>query len=242
MNWAGRRYWLVGASEGLGRALAHILSAAGAELVLSGRSTDRLQELADDLPGAARAVPFDVTDADAVQSAAKAAGEIDGLVWLAGAYWPLRAEEWDTAAVTTMFDTNLTGAARVLGAVVPDMVARGAGHIVITGSLSGFRGLPGAIGYAASKAGLMNLAECLAIDLAGSGVRVQLANPGFIRTRLTARNDFSMPFLMEPEAAARHIFRHMHRKRFATSFPRAFSLVFRLGRFLPDALWFRLMR
>lgn len=242
MTWAGRRYWLVGASEGLGRALAHVMSAAGAELILSGRNEDRLRELASELPGAAHPLPFDVTDPAAVRTAAEAAGTIDGIVWLAGAYWPLRAQEWNAEKVTTMIDTNLTGAAHVLGAVVPEMVGRGAGHIVIVGSLSGFRGLPGAIGYAASKAGLMNLAECLAIDLAGSGVRVQLVNPGFIRTRLTARNDFSMPFLMEPEAAARHIFGHMNRKRFATSFPRLFSLVFRLGRLLPDALWVRLMR
>lgn len=242
MTFHGKRYWLVGASEGLGRALATQLSAEGADLILSGRTEARLADLAATLPGPAQVLAMDVTDRAAVRAAAKAAGTVDGLIWLAGVYWPMRAQDWDADKVEAMIDTNLTGAARVLAEVVPGMVARGAGHVVVVGSLSGFRGLPGAIGYAASKAGLMNLTESLAIDLQGTGVRVQLANPGFIRTRLTDRNDFAMPFLMEPDQAARHIVAQMRGRRFSTSFPRLFSLLFRWGRALPDRLWFRLMR
>jgi len=135
---------------------------------------------------------------------------------------------------------NFTGCARVIGAVLPGMVARGAGHVVITGSLSGFRGLPGSIGYSASKAGVMSLAESLYADLRASGVRVQVANPGFIRTRLTEKNDFSMPFLMEPEEAARAMFEHMNSDGFKASFPMVFSWLFRLSQFLPDWAYYRL--
>jgi short-subunit dehydrogenase len=239
-DWAGRRYWLVGASEGLGRALAERMSRAGTELVLSARNTDRLADLAAALPGRSRIVPVDVGDPASVRSAAAEAGDVDGMVYLAGLYWPMRAQDWDAARVEAMCDVNFTGAARVVGAVLPGMLARGTGHIVLTGSLSGFRGLPGAIGYAASKAGIMALAESLHADLRGSGIAVQLANPGFIRTRLTAQNDFDMPFIMEPEDAARRMFEHMGSDRFKTSFPWLFSLLFRGGQMLPDALWYRM--
>ena len=139
-----------------------------------------------------------------------------------------------------MCNVNFTGCARVVGAVLPGMVARGTGHVVITGSLSGFRGLPGSVGYSASKAGVMSLAECLYADLRGSGIKVQLANPGFIRTRLTAKNDFAMPFLMEPDEAASAMFTHMNSDRFKCSFPTLFSWVFRLSQFLPDWAYYRL--
>lgn len=237
---SGKTYWLVGASEGLGRALAMKLSKAGCTLVLSARNAESLQALAAELPGAARCVTCDVGDRDSVVAAAKAAGEIDGLVFLAGVYWPFPAQEWDAEQAETMFDVNLTGAARVLGQVVPAMVARGQGHIVITGSLSGYRGLPGAIGYASSKAGLMHLAESLHADLRGSGVDVQLGVPGFIRTRLTEKNSFKMPFLMQPEGAADEMLTLMRSTRFQRAFPRVFSWFFRGGNFLPDWLYYRI--
>jgi NADP-dependent 3-hydroxy acid dehydrogenase YdfG len=236
----GKRYWLVGASEGLGRALAGRLSAAGAEVILSARSADRLAEVASTLPGPSLVLPVDVADTASVRGAAAAAGQIDGVVFLAGLYWPMAAQAWNADQVETMCDVNFTGCARVVGAALPAMVARGTGHVVITGSLSGFRGLPGAIGYGASKAGVMALAECMQADLRGSGIVVQVANPGFIRTRLTDKNTFTMPFLMEPAEAADHMFRHMQTDRFKVSFPTVFSWLFRLSQFLPDWAYYRI--
>lgn len=239
-QWAGKSYWLVGASEGLGRALAERMSRAGVELVLSARNHERLRALAGSLPGKARIVPMDVSDMQSVREAAEAVGKIDGVVYLAGVYWPQSAQTWDAEQVEAMCDVNFTGAARVLGAVVPTMVARGAGHVVLTGSLAGFRGLPGAIGYGASKAALMHLAESMQADLRASGIEVQLVNPGFIRTRLTDRNSFRMPFIMEPETAAALMFDHMGTNRFKKSFPALFSGLFRFSQFLPDWAYFRL--
>lgn len=238
-DWAGKRYWLVGASEGLGRALAHAMSRAGVHLVISARDRARLEGLAAELPGRVDVLPLDVADTASVARAADGLGEVDGVVYLAGVYWPMAAQDWDAEKVANMCDVNLTGAARVLGAVVPGMVARDSGHIVLTGSLAGFRGLPGAIGYGASKAGLMALAESMHADLRRSGVQVQVANPGFIRTRLTDQNDFTMPFLMEPDQAAQAMFDHMGTDRFKRSFPTLFSLVFRLSQFLPDWAYYR---
>ncbi len=236
----GKRYWLVGASEGLGRALAHEMSAAGVEVVVSARNQERLDELVRELPNPAQAVAVDVSDREAVEAAADAIGPVDGVVYLAGVYWPMKAQEWDNAQAEQMAEINYLGASRVVGAVLPKMIERGAGHVVLTGSLSGFRGLPGAIGYGASKAAVMYLAESMRADLGRGPIKVQVVNPGFIKTRLTDKNDFKMPFIMEPEEAARLMFEHMQSNRFKTSFPRVFSWFFRGSQFLPDWLYYRL--
>lgn len=240
-DWTGKTYWLIGASEGLGAALAMKLSRAGAEVILSARSADTLQALSDDLPGKSRVVPCDAADSASLTKAAEEIGQIDGMVYLAGVYWPQKAQEWVPEEVEAMCDVNFTGAARAVGTVIGDMVKRDAGHIVLTGSLSGFRGLPGATGYGASKAGVMWLAEGMYADLHHTGVTVQVANPGFIKTRLTDKNDFDMPFLMEPDEAAQHMFELMNSDDFKKSFPTAFSWLFRGGQFLPDWLWYGLM-
>lgn len=239
-DWPGKRYWIVGASAGLGRALAMELSKTGAELVLSARDEEALTALSDELPGRSRVVPVDVSSDESVAEAAQAVGDVDGMVYLAGLYWPMDAQEFDAEKAVAMLDVNLTGAARVLGHVLPAMVAKDSGHIVLTGSLSGFRGLPGASGYGASKAGIMSMAETLYADLRLTGVDVQLINPGFIKTRLTDKNDFNMPFIMEPEAAAKQAMDHMQGDDFAVNFPRAFGAMFRLSQFLPDWLYYRI--
>jgi short-subunit dehydrogenase len=111
---------------------------------------------------------------------------------------------------------------------------------MLIGSLSGYSGLPAAVGYSASKAALMNLAENLLVDLKGTGVSVQIANPGFIKTRLTAKNDFAMPQLMTSEVAANHVIRAIDSGRFETAFPRPFAWVFKWGRYLPRGLFNKL--
>ena len=239
-DWNGKRYWLVGASEGLGRSVAEVMSRAGVEVIVSARSEDRLKELVSELPGKASYVTVDVSDTQSVQAAAKEIGPVDGVVFLAGIYWPMKVHEWDTEKAETMADVNFTGAFRVVGSVIGDMLEKDKGHVVLTGSLSGFRGLPGTIGYGASKAGVMYLAESMHADLRGTGVRVQVVNPGFIKTRLTEKNDFSMPFIMEPEDAAREFFEHMNDDSFKKSFPMVFSWFFRLSQFLPDWLYYRI--
>ena len=152
----------------------------------------------------------------------------------------MSAQEWDAEKATAMADVNFTGLMRTMGVVVPKLLAQGHGHIVVTGSLSGYRGLPGSIGYGASKAGVMALAESMYADLRTTDVKVQLVNPGFIRTRLTDKNDFKMPFIMDPDPAADIMFAHMNTTRFKRSFPTLFSWVFRGSQFLPDWLYYRL--
>lgn len=236
----GKRYWLIGASEGLGAALADKMSRSGAELVLSSRDREKLEALAASLVGPSQVCPVDVSDQADVERVLGQIGTVDGVVYLAGLYWPMSAQEWQSEQATAMVEVNLTGAVRTLGPMVAAFSKRDAGHIVITGSLVGFRGLPRSIGYTASKSGLMTLAECMYYDLRKTGVDVQLVNPGYIKTRLTDKNNFKMPFIMEPEQAAKMMFQHMQSKRFTVSFPRLFGLLFRLGPFLPNWLYYRL--
>ena len=239
-DWQGKRYWIVGASEGLGREVAKRISAAGAEVIVSARNEDRLTSLVAELGGRASSVTLDVTDINAVEAAAAQIGHIDGVVYLAGVYWPMKASEWDNERADMMGQINYLGASRVVGAVIAQMVDRGRGHIVLTGSLSGFRGLPGAIGYCASKAGIMALAESMQADLRKTDIQVQLINPGFIKTRLTEKNDFAMPFIMEPQKAAQIFFEHMNSDDFKRSFPVPFAWLFRLSQFMPDWMYYRL--
>ena len=239
-DWQRKRYWLVGASEGLGREVAFCLSRAGAEVIVSARSEDRLKDLVADLPGKASFVTVDVADRTAVEAAANQIGDIDGIVYLAGVYWPMKAQEWDNEKADMMGEVTFLGASRVVGSVIKDRVAKNAGHSVLVGSLSGFRGLSGAIGYCSSKAGLMSLAESMQADLRTSPINVQLINPGFIKTRLTEKNDFNMPFIMSAQDAAKEVFEHMNTENFKKSFPMVFSWVFRLSQFMPDWMYYRL--
>ena len=231
----GRTYWIIGASEGLGKALAQALDGEGAELVLSARNHQRLAQVAGTLSNS-RAVAMDVTAQISVDAAVTQVGEVDGVIYCAGLYEPMTAKEWNADAVIAMCDVNFMGAVRVLGHIAPEFARRRHGHIVMIGSLAGFRALSGAVGYSASKAAMMHLAENLYLDMRQTDVLVQQINPGFIKTRLTAKNEFSMPFIMTPEKAAKHVLRAMRSRRFQTSFPRPFSWLFQLSRFFPGAL------
>lgn len=241
-DWKGKRYWLVGASDGLGAALAKVLSRAGAEVIISARSAEKLATLVAKLPGKAHHQVMDIADDASVRAAAEEVGEIDGLILLAGVYWPFGAKDWNAEQATAMANINFTGCIRVLGQVMPQFLAKDAGHVVITSSLTGFRGLPRSIGYTASKAATMSLAECMYADLRKTGIKVQVVNPGFIKTQLTAKNDFKMPFIMDAEIAAQEVFDHMNSTAFKKSFPYIFSLFFRGSQFLPDWLYYRVFR
>lgn len=238
IEFAGKTYWLIGASEGLGRAIAKQLSDEGAQVILSARNGERLASLCAALPGT-RVLILDVTDTDAVRAAAKSVGRIDGIIYNAGAYDPMPATEWDSGAALQMADVNFMGAMRILGEVTPSFLAQGYGDITLIGSLAGYRGLPKAIGYGASKAALVSLAETMRHDLKDTGVIVRLINPGFIKTRLTEKNDFAMPMLMDVEDAGTRALHAMRKTRFRTDFPRPFSWVMKGLSFLPDWVVYR---
>ncbi len=234
----GKIYWLIGASEGLGRELAKGLNASGARVILSARNKERLTELCGQLTDA-RVLPMDVCDAKSVREASTAIGPIDGVIYNAGVYDPMKATAWDTDKALAMVDVNFTGALRVLGEVIPGFLAKGSGDVTLIGSLAGYRGLPAAVGYGASKSALVSLAETMRHDLKGTGVVVRVVNPGFIKTRLTSKNAFKMPMIMEPDAAAERTLKAMRSRRFRTDFPAPFSWALKFYGMLPDWIVYR---
>lgn len=235
---AGKTYWLIGASEGLGRALAQQLDAAGAKVIVSARNKDRLETLCANLNHAIP-VPLDVTDDGAIQMAVQNIEQIDGVIYNAGAYEPMKATEWNSDTALRMLDVNFTGLMRVLGALMPKFIQEGRGDITLIGSLAGYRGLPASVGYGASKAALISLAETMRHDLKGTGITIRVVNPGFIDTRLTQKNNFKMPMLMTSEKAAMRVMKAMRSKRFRTDFPAPFSWAIKLINILPDILVYR---
>ena len=182
----GQRIWITGASSGIGAELARQLVDRGAVVAISARRIERLDEVSG---GRMAVVPLDVTDHDAVLAAADdvraAIGDIDMVVINAGAWTQTKVGAWDADAFRTQVETNLLGANSTLAAVLPRMIERGAGTIVIMASVAGYRGIPGSEAYGATKAALLNLAESLRADLAPAGVTVQWVSPGFVKTELT---------------------------------------------------------
>ena len=242
----GKRFWLIGASAGIGHRLALSLAEEGASLVVSARDEAALAQLLVEIKnahGVAEAIPLDVSCRESVSEAFSRVGHIDGVIYCAGAYEPMSARQPDLDALETIVEVNLIGVLRVLAHCVPTLCEQNAGHVVLVGSISGYRGLPNAWGYGATKAAMIHLAENLRCDLLGTDIRVQVCNPGFVATRLTDKNAFDMPFIMSPEAAARRIVNGMKRKhRFEIAFPWAMVTLLKCLATLPYFFFFRLMK
>ena len=237
-SFKNKSIWLIGASEGLGREVARLLNAEGAKLFLSARNEISLRDLCHEMLDATP-LPLDVTNAESIRSAYALIEYLDVIIYNAGAYDPMPTQNWDTDKALRMIDVNLNGCLRAVGEVLPDMLANRSGHIVLIGSLSAYGGLPKAIGYGASKAAVASIAETMRHDLKGTGVEVQLINPGFIKTRLTDKNNFKMPQLLTPINAAKHVIKGMRKNTFRYDFPWPFSGIIKLFASLPDFIKFR---
>lgn len=246
-QWAGRAVWLIGASTGIGRATASRLHALGAQVFVSARNESALQAFAAQHPGSV-AVPLDVVDAASVRLASQQVrdqahqGRIDMVVYCAGYYKPMRAQDFDLGEAMRHQAINYDGALHVLDAVLPGLIRQGCGHISLVASVAGFRGLPKALAYGPTKAALNSLAETLYLDLSPQGIGVSVVNPGFVATPMTAHNDFSMPALLTPEQAALEMVAGWEAGAFEIHFPKRFTLWLKLLRHLPHALYFPAVR
>lgn len=235
------RIWIMGASDGIGAALARLWAARGASLILSARSEDRLADLAQEL-GGAEVLPCDVTDRDSLDTVAKAIidrGKVDRAITLAALYDPGKVIELDPDEAARIVNVNLTGSFNFARAAVP--LLRQGGQLALTGSVAGYFGLPQGQIYSATKAGVINLAESLRAELAND-VDVRLISPGFVDTRLTQKNDFDMPALMQPAAAAEAILNGLDKGGFEVHFPRRLTLPLKFLRALPYGLAMRLTK
>lgn len=237
--------WLVGASSGIGRALAFQLAQAGWQVAISARRLDALQAMQAQA-AALHPYPVDVTDLhslhDAVEFITHELGDIDLCLLNAGDYTPMPLADFNIDLFRKLCEVNYMGMVNGLDAILPAMLARGRGQILLTASIAGYRGLPKSAPYSASKAAVINLAESLHLELKARGVLLRVINPGFVRTPLTDQNTFKMPFLIEADAAARAIIRELDKDHFEIVFPKRFAWLMKLLRMLPYWLYFKLTR
>ena len=238
MEISGARIWVTGASSGIGAALARELADRGARVAVSARNAGLLAEVAGNRMVV---VPVDVTDRTATVAAGRAVrealGGLDVAVLNAGTWSQFHVEPWDSQAFADHLQVNLMGAVHSMEAVVPQMLASGAGRVVGVASVAGYRGLPGSEAYGAGKAALLNLLEALRGSLAPQGVVVQTVSPGFVRTPMTDRNRFPMPFMVEPEAAARTIADGIARDKAEIVFPLPMMVAMKAARLVPTRAW-----
>lgn len=252
-DWQGRRVWLLGASTGIGAALARALAARGAILTLTARNSSALEELATQCGSGVRILAADVTDEaalDAIFARFDSGDEPlpDIGIYLAGDYTPLDATQGESVlpALHRMLAVNYSAGVdwsiRFAQRLLTRKQHKPPRGIALVASVAGYAGLPQALGYSPSKAALIRYAECLHLDLAPLGIGVWAINPGFVATRLTAQNDFRMPALITAEQAAREIIEGLASGHFEIHFPKRFTRLMKLLSALPYALSLPLIR
>ncbi|MFN3262247.1 MAG: SDR family NAD(P)-dependent oxidoreductase [Pikeienuella sp.] len=237
--------WVTGASAGIGRAVALRLADEGWTVWATARRADALEALAAERPGKILPLPCDVTDRGgmaAAVAAITAEGPLALAILNAGLYIPLRAQEFDAGKAAKTFDVNLNGVANGLDPVLKHMIGRRDGHVAITASVAGYRGLPRAAAYGATKSALITMAEALAFDLIDLDVRISVINPGFVKTDATSVNDFEMPFVIPADEAAKRIVEGLKKPGFEIAFPRRFEILLKTIGLLPNRAYLAVMR
>jgi short-subunit dehydrogenase len=246
-DWSSKRVWIIGASTGIGAALADLLHSRKAKVAISARSADKLAAMVTRF-GAARAMalPLDITKVETIKAAEAeliaAWGGYDLVVFMAGDYTAMRAWELDLKVAQQMIDVNWGGFMNGLSVVIPTFIKQKAGGIALVSSVAGYRGLPKALVYGPTKAALINLAETLYLDLKDKGLDIYVINPGFVKTPMTAGNDFEMPSLITPEQAAEEIEKGFAKGEFEIHFPKRFTNMLKMLRHLPYSLYFRAIK
>ena len=238
MDLNGKVAWVVGGSSGIGAAVARELRSRGALVAISARRHAELDEVS---AGSMLVVAADVTDAASLTAAADRIrdelGPIDLAVLSAGYWQQMNADDWDTETFDRHVQVNLIGMSNAIGAVLPQMLAGRSGVIAGISSVAGYRGLAGSEAYGATKAGQINLLESLRIHVARRGVRVITICPGFVRTELTANNDFPMPFMIDADTSGRAICDGLERDRTEIVFPVRMAILMKAARLVPVHLW-----
>ena len=234
--------WVTGASSGIGRALALELAGRGWTVIASARNEDALTSLTADAEGGTIVpLPLDITDRAAVEMAVRTVvtdhGLIDLAILNAGTHIPTPAEDFRSEIVATLVETNLIGTVNCLAALLPSFLARRGGEIAVVASQTGYRGLPTAAAYGATKAALINMCESLRPELELHDVSLRLINPGFIDTPLTRQNPFEMPFLITAEASAKQIVRGLGTRRFEITTAKRMAFAMKLLRLMPNWLF-----
>jgi Short-chain dehydrogenases of various substrate specificities len=236
---ARQKIWIIGGSSGIGEALAKAYAARGALVVISGRRRDALDAALGRIGPGHFAAQADAESPESLQAVADLHGPFDAVITTAAIYEPGPVAKADQKKAEAIFSVNLVGTFNVA------LVARGAlrrgGKLVLFGSAAAIFGLPNGQAYSATKAAIVNLAQSLRVEYAPA-VDVRLVTPGFVRTPLTDLNEFPMPGLMEPDAAAKRILKGLDGGRFEIAFPRRLIWPLKLLALLPHRLAFAITR
>ncbi len=240
-----KNIWIIGASSGIGAALAKDLASKGANIILSARREDKLNDVKSDLAaGDHTVVTLDVTDQKNVDGALKVIQDkyynIDSVIFLAAIYSKHDGKPKDLDFIHKMIAVNLGGALNIAEKIKPVFEKQGSGQLVLCASVAGYRGLPKGQPYCATKAGLINYAESLHVEWKPLGLDVRMICPGFVETPLTDKNDFEMPMIISAEKAATYIVDGLTSDRFEIHFPKRFTWFLKLMRIMPHFMYFKI--
>lgn len=240
--------WVTGASSGIGRSVALQLCSEGYKVVATARSLEKLNALRDeasDLKGQMIVREGDVTDVASmsgiVANIVSEFGAISLVILNAGVYIPVSGNSLKIEDFQKTFSVNLYGVVNGLVPAVDVMKAQGWGQIAIVSSVTGYGGLPTSAAYGATKAAVINMAESLKFDLDKLNIRIQVINPGFVKTAATDQNDFKMPAIIEADEAAKRISEGLQKDNFEITFPKRFTYVLKFLNLLPYKLYFALV-
>ena len=229
--------WVVGASSGIGRAVAKKLHQNGARVILSARRVEELEKLNTEMENTAIVCPVNVCDAKtitgALQEISQKTDKINRIMIFSAAYKPGKLQDMSLGDIENIVDTNVTGVLRIIHKSVPILTQQGGGEILLCGSVAGYFGLPSSQPYSATKSAIINLAESLAYDLQKQNIRVRIINPGFVKTAMTDQNNFDMPCMITAEKAADEIIRGLNKNSFEIRFPKVFTCIMKTISLLP---------
>jgi short-subunit dehydrogenase len=244
-DWNNLRVWIIGASTGIGAALAKALLEKNARVAVSSRKAEALNALIKGHEKNSLVLPLDLTITEQISTAqtelVKAWGGYDLILFVAGDHKPMRAWDFKLDDARHLVEINLMGIVNGLSVSIAQFLLQQKGHIAIVASVGGYSGLPQALIYGATKAACINMAETMYMDLQPKNIAVTLINPGFVKTPLTDKNTFNMPALVSAEEAAAAIIAGLEKGHFEIHFPKRFTLWLKLLRMLPYRLYFYLI-
>ena len=237
--------WITGASTGIGKALAMKFSKNGWNVAISARRLELLEEISKQNENIF-SFPLDVTNKDECNKVFSEIknkfGQIDLCIFSTGTWDPKKEKEIDVKQIENVMKVNFFGTVNSIKSVEKYFKELRKGHISIVSSIAGYRGLPNSTGYGPSKSALNNLTESLYFDFKKYGVRVSLISPGFIKTPMTDKNDFKMPFLKTTEYAADKIYSGLlNTNAFEIHFPKQLTIVLKILKILPNWLYLKLV-
>jgi len=240
MGFSGQVVFITGASSGIGWALAREFARQGAKVGVLARREERLRELCESIRADGGTCEYAVADAadrlavhDALRSLKERLGTCNVMIANAGVGTSNSAMNLNVTGAEKVIQTNLLGPMYAFEAVLPDMLARGSGHLVGVSSVAAFKGLPTSAAYCASKAGLVAYLESIRISLRAKKIAVTTICPGFVRTEMTAKNK-KMLWVLEPDAAAKRMVRAIARRKKVYSFPKRMRTLIGMLRWMPD--------